>query len=582
MSDFFGLQVGLSALYASRRAMEVSAANVANANVDGYSRQRVTVSSAGAPLTAAVHARSDSQLSGVKVDAVIRTRDEFLAARLNAENANQKFLERQQTIFNRIELTFSEPSDVGIQAQLADFWAAWEDLSNNPGSLAARSQLIERAGTVVNSINHAAGELNELWRTSVQQLETIVKGVNATAARIAELNGSIKRATAAGLSPNELLDQRDNLALELAKMVGGEARADQLGTVGVYVGGTAIVRDEQFSELAVFVPTGTNIITADEQPVQLRWAKDQFPATVTGGESGALLDALNRILPTYREALVGGTSANQTFAGAPVAPAALQQDFSLAPASFLISVNAGPPVEITLDTNLTLATAADVAAAINDKLTAAGIANVTASGAVDGANWVFSLNGTGANIALSAAGTDPLVGNLFGANRPAEPTGLGYLLAKVTNEHHSRGLDLAGVQGGSFFRWTVTDGLRSAISDGSKIAAAADGEGQLGGGNALGLADLSLLGNGPDDVYRNLIIRLGVETQTVNRRVDIQQAITNQVSAARDAESGVNLDEELAFMVAFQHTFGAASRLITAIDEMLTRLINGTGLVGRG
>jgi flagellar hook-associated protein 1 FlgK len=72
-----------------------------------------------------------------------------------------------------------------------------------------------------------------------------------------------------------------------------------------------------------------------------------------------------------------------------------------------------------------------------------------------------------------------------------------------------------------------------------------------------------------------------VETQTVNRRVDIQSDITKQVDAARDSGAGVSIDEEMANMIAFQHTYSAASRVITAIDQMLERLINGTGLVGR-
>lgn len=606
MSDFFGLQVGLSALYASRKAMEVSASNIANANVDGYSRQRVTVSSAGAPLTAAVHARSESSLSGVKVDKVIRTRDEFLQTRANSEYANQSFLERQQSLLSRIELTFSEPSDTGIQSQLADFWASFEDLSNNPGSQATRSQLIERGRTVVTSINQASGELGELWRTSVQQLETIVKGVNATAERVAELNGSIKRATASGLSPNELLDQRDNLALELARMVGGEVRGDELGTIGVYVGGTAIVRGEEFSALEVFVPTGTNIITANDSTatnVQLRWVKDNFRATVGGGEAGALLDAVNNLLPGYREALIGSNPPNgvssPSIAGDGVgALASFDVDFSV-PANtqtFDLTID-GVTRTVTLNKDLRTTatnphTAGDVAAALTDAIaTAFSGADVSKVYVVaDGGSFSIESLGYGAPPAASltiaaGAGTTAIFGATTataGTGRPGEPPGLAMQLARVVNLQHRQGVDSAGGDAADFFSWTQEDGLAMAITDSTKIGAASHTEGTLGGSNSSALADMSLLKKGPDDIYRNVIIRLGVEAQTANRRLEIQENITNQVDAARDAESGVNIDEEMAFMVAFQHSYGAASRLITAIDEMLTRLINGTGLAGRG
>jgi flagellar hook-associated protein 1 FlgK len=57
--------------------------------------------------------------------------------------------------------------------------------------------------------------------------------------------------------------------------------------------------------------------------------------------------------------------------------------------------------------------------------------------------------------------------------------------------------------------------------------------------------------------------------------------IAGQVDASRESVSGVNIDEEMTNMLAFQHGYQAAGRLVTAIDEMLDTLINRTGLVGR-
>jgi flagellar hook-associated protein 1 FlgK len=57
--------------------------------------------------------------------------------------------------------------------------------------------------------------------------------------------------------------------------------------------------------------------------------------------------------------------------------------------------------------------------------------------------------------------------------------------------------------------------------------------------------------------------------------------VTTQVNNSRDAVAGVNLDEEMTNMMSYQHAYSAASRLVTAVDEMLDQLINRTGLVGR-
>src|SRR4051812_20742001 len=119
-SDFFGLQVGLSALNAARRQMEVAAQNVSNANTDGYSRQRVEIATVGNPTVAAVHARSDGAGSGVAVVGTFRTIDEFLQARSLTEHSTNAQLGRTKTLLGRMELAFKEPGDTGIQAQLAD------------------------------------------------------------------------------------------------------------------------------------------------------------------------------------------------------------------------------------------------------------------------------------------------------------------------------------------------------------------------------------------------------------------------------------------------------------------------------
>jgi flagellar hook-associated protein 1 FlgK len=78
-----------------------------------------------------------------------------------------------------------------------------------------------------------------------------------------------------------------------------------------------------------------------------------------------------------------------------------------------------------------------------------------------------------------------------------------------------------------------------------------------------------------------LIGDLGVSSQSSIRRRDIQNAVTEQVDAARDAESGVNLDEEMTNLLTYQRGYEAASRVLTTIDSMLDQLINRTGLVGR-
>jgi flagellar hook-associated protein 1 FlgK len=601
-SDFFGLQVGLSALNAARRQMEVAAQNVSNANTEGYSRQRVETATIGNPTVAAVHARSDGAGSGVAVIGTFRTIDDFLQARSLTEHSTNAQLGRSKSLLSRLELAFKEPSDTGLQAQLADFWAGFEDVATAPGSLASRSQLIQRGTTLAASINQAANDMDQLWKTAVEQLQTVLTGVNATADRVAELNGSIKRANAAGLNPNSLLDQRDRLVQTLAEQIGGVAKPGQLGQVDVYVGGTALVRGEDASHLLVDV-NGSNIVRAfddpgtvpvDPVPVYVRWQKDNFPTTVTGGEGAALLDGLNRMLPSYRAALLGPGPTPATVTGPPagIAPASVSNNYATPPSpSFQLSVNGAAPVTVTLNTNLSpLATASSLQNALNAALSTAGLGSVAAKVTANAGNLVVSLQTVAAGVGNTLTVTPGLLATtLFGgptvgtpgAISPTGTTSLASQIATTVNALHNQGMDFNGTAGVDFFNFSVINGLAVNVTDPKQLAAAGAGKKALDGTNALSLADVSSATNGPDNTYRSLIITLGVESQTVNRRVDIQSDITKQVDAAKASGAGVSIDEEMANMIAFQHTYGAASRVITAIDQMLERLINGTGLVGR-
>ncbi|HLZ38123.1 MAG TPA: flagellar basal body rod C-terminal domain-containing protein [Mycobacteriales bacterium] len=77
------------------------------------------------------------------------------------------------------------------------------------------------------------------------------------------------------------------------------------------------------------------------------------------------------------------------------------------------------------------------------------------------------------------------------------------------------------------------------------------------------------------------MVDLGVQAQGVKRHLDMQRTVTEQVDLARTSASGVNIDEEMTNLVAFQRAYEGAARVLTAIDETLDTLINRTGLVGR-
>lgn len=81
--------------------------------------------------------------------------------------------------------------------------------------------------------------------------------------------------------------------------------------------------------------------------------------------------------------------------------------------------------------------------------------------------------------------------------------------------------------------------------------------------------------------YNAAMTGLGIRTETTGSNLDYEESMLEQINTWRESTSGVNWNEELTYMIAFQTGYTACSRCLTTMDEMLDRLVNSTGVVGR-
>jgi flagellar hook-associated protein 1 FlgK len=461
MSTFSNLNTALTGLNAQRRAMDITGKNIANANSEGYSRQRVELRALGGTTVPAIFSTSNGDGGGVEAGHVARLRDTLLEVRARTAHDRRETLTTQQGVYAALEQAFGEPSDTGLQAQLGEFWNSWHDVANNPGDMAARTQLLQRASTTADSVNQASGALQTMWSNRREQLGALVDEVNTGVKGVAELNQAVQRAEIAGLPSAELADQRDVLVVRLAELTGATGRPAANGMVDVYLNGSALVRGTTHE--AMQVSGSQTMAGVSANPVTVSWAGSSVAVGISSGSVGATMDAVNTALPGYSAKLDG----------------------------------------------------------------------VAAS------------------------------------------------LVATVNAQHATGYDLSGSPGGAFFTGTTAATVATALTRPADVAASATAGGNLDGTNANRIAVLSQLTGGPDQAYRRLVVDLGVEAQNVNRRLDIQKLVTTQVDAARDSTAGVDLDEEMTSLIAFQHAYSGAARLMTAVDETMDTLINHTGLVGR-
>ncbi|WP_449622732.1 flagellar hook-associated protein FlgK [Robertmurraya sp. Marseille-Q9965] len=177
---------------------------------------------------------------------------------------------------------------------------------------------------------------------------------------------------------------------------------------------------------------------------------------------------------------------------------------------------------------------------------------------------------------------------------------IAYALVKEFNSIHQSGSDLNGDGGGPFFNDLAQyEGAAKAISmsitDPAKVAAAASGASEGNGDNAFSLADImnknfsdfstdtSFIGTTGNiqSFYAGVIASLGVETKESNVLTNNTLTLLDSVDSQRQSISSVSLDEEMTDMIKFQHAYNASARNITMIDEMLDKIINGMGHVGR-
>jgi flagellar hook-associated protein 1 FlgK len=147
----------------------------------------------------------------------------------------------------------------------------------------------------------------------------------------------------------------------------------------------------------------------------------------------------------------------------------------------------------------------------------------------------------------------------------------------TVNVQHQAGFDLAGHAGKALFSGTTADTIQLAVTNPDELAAASVPDGSFDGSNADKLADLARKDTGPDRKYRQLVVDLGVEAQTVDRRVTVQTSVVTNTDAARNGQSGVSLDEEMTNLVTSERAYQAAAKVISTIDEMLDTIINRMG-----
>ncbi|MBC7339114.1 MAG: flagellar hook-associated protein FlgK [Firmicutes bacterium] len=291
-STFDGLHIALSALRAQQRALEVAAHNVANANTPGFARQRPVLEPAR-PAPAAVPGTGWSTYlgRGVELVQVRRVRDLFLDAQVRADLQLLGCWEVRRDALAKVEAIFNEPSDAGLRTVLDEFWASWQELANNPESLAARALVRQKGQALADTFRHLHRQLWDLQGDLDRSLAVKVDELNNLARQVAALNEQISLAAANRQAPNDLLDRRDLLIEQMARLADLVVRVDEQGVATVAIAGMVLV--DRFRVAPMEVEPNP------DSPNQSRvvWADTGLAVQPGGGELQGYLEARDKIVP---------------------------------------------------------------------------------------------------------------------------------------------------------------------------------------------------------------------------------------------------------------------------------------------
>ncbi|MCK9169358.1 MAG: flagellar hook-associated protein FlgK [Treponema sp.] len=621
-STFSGIELGKRSIMANTQAITTAGHNISNANTEGYSRQRVELKEFDPLYRPELERPEEPGMvgQGMVAESITRVRDQLLDERITEQANQETYWDTRSKYYSMLEKIYNEPDEVSIRSNMDKFWESWQELSIHPENQASRQAVVTRGESLTDSINQRYESLQGINTMLNGDIDATVKQVNNYANQIAALNGEIVRSKGMGDNPNDLLDRRDNLVDKLSKLVNITRSDRDDDEFMVHVDGRVLVQGGigRGFDLKTVIDNNSNS--------QLVWKDTGNNAVVKGGQLGALIElrdtdvrnemqSLNTMTMNFADLVndvhrnatgANGTTGLNFFTEHPFienvngnydANGDGQMDHSYV-FRFTGTNKLSSQEQIGLEGSMTLSapsgtvnvayhstdTVSDVVNRINDsngeikayldrnnnlvlKATTAQaqenpdfvIRHVEDSGMfLTGYAGILKGSGTaGAYDYNQADAVNRLSGAQFSVTPMVNPSAYITVNPAIKNDVMS---------------------VASGFSTKSGAVAAGDGKA------ALEIASIRntqvMIGRTRtfDDYFADSVTNVGLKGEQAETQTKDQNAIMGDLRNMRDSVSGVNIDEELADIIKFQHGYNAAASFIKTWNEMLDTVINRMGV----
>lgn len=220
-SQFFGLNIAASGLRASNASLNTTANNIANANTDGYSRQKVTQAASNALRVFATYGCAGA---GVDTLAIDRVRDSFYDVKFRNNEQLLGNVEQKNYYNQLIEKYLDDDGSSGFSTLFNKMEASLESVMTAAGTTETKSTYISQLKAVTEYFNNVYGSLQNEQADVNAEIKLCADRISAIAQEIASINKQINVIEMTGAKANELRDKRDTMVDELSKMVSIETK----------------------------------------------------------------------------------------------------------------------------------------------------------------------------------------------------------------------------------------------------------------------------------------------------------------------------------------------------------------------
>ena len=582
-STFSGLNTMVRGVFANQLSLDTVGHNITNASTEGYSRQKVNQVATRAQEVSSLYGGA---LVGTGVDSmsIQRARNVYADKQYWAETSTHEYYKSAQVNYDKLEAIFDDSDHTGIKDAMNAFYTAWSELSANASMDSSRVTVIEKGNIFVDKMCTAASQLQDQINAQYDDIRVHLNEINDISAQIVELNKNISGAEAVGASANDLRDQRDLFVDKLSTYMNLNMYEDDKGMYTIVSNGISLVNGINHLTLEMSDPYVNSDYGVNDYSILIKESGVAFVP-----QNGALKAEIDTIAEDkgYIDSLTDMAAFMMTtFNTMHQQGAGIDgSDGNIGPYDNNTTYT-GPTYGINFfgDNNTVYTWDA------NNKCVVA--TEYTSSSITRSLSTPTSLTDTPeVLITGTVVSTGPV--NLKGINildvmrinsKLTETGGTSLVAArKLTVEQDTSGT------GAYLNSYSVkADGSKdgtNAVNISSLFNLAADNVSTTANvsynGTVVNMNDRSINDISLNAYYQSVMSQLGTDANAIDKKESAQDDLITQIVSWRSSTSGVDWNEELTNMITFQKGYSACSRCLTTMDEMLDRLINSTGTVGR-